>query len=1408
MVLCLFFGSSFTFANSLNNEFQAISAADTTSTPAVTTPTLPQLNQSSDYSRTYNFTSGETVTLDENMGITSSGVFTINGTGTESNSIIFNSFSGFVVNRIQTTLNINNVTITGAESSIGSAIYNTASDAVITLNNVNFTSNSTLSQSDALGGAIFSRGRLTLTNTSFTGNSAVSGSSGTTAKGGAIYALNSVQMVADSDNVVIVDNYTQVNGEEKNDNAIYIDNSSATLNLQAVNSGSFAISDNIDGTSGYKVVMNGDGTGRIGIFNSIYNAEISVSNVDISFANGIVSNHELNNLTIGSNVNFIIDVDLANGVSDSLTAANSNGVVNISEICVISSPIENSVKVQVLKNSDNLTLNIDKLSSKLETTLKSTMYNDSVLADSIELGTTDTADDSIIITGWKDVLYEMVHDSTPSHMLKNFIFRTNTEYVLTQDLGEMPQESILSIYNTSGADYGVINANGHSMFKLINPITTVALRDIVIKNAHTTENGSVVYLGNNTASFSTENSIITNNSADGDGGAIYVKNGTLSMNNSTVSQNTSQGDGGAVYVTDDAQVEFVNVDFTSNSSEGNGGAIYTNTNITVSANNGSSTFEGNTANGESNAIYVGSSDAVLTLDARNNGSINMNDKISGTDEGYKINITGNSSGNVNMNNTVSNADITLSGSTLNLAKDDLLQGNSFNARGGTLNLVNGEIGETGFSSFSSSGKTSVAVDVDLANKSMDRITADSYKNVNGTINVTKMNMLSDAKSSTTKVQFAEGSLKSHVKTPINLVSYSRVYKYLVSYSPSDGYFTFSRGDGSDASSYNPAILPTGIAQQVAYMNQLQNYQAAMYHSDTYMMLPKKTRITSSDAGELFADSDDSDTASFIEKSLAIPEEIKSIWVRPYASFENIPLKHGPKVSSINYGTIFGGDSDMIELGHGFKAVYGGYVGYNGNSTSFMGVDTTQQGAVIGATGNIYKGNFFNTITANVGWMISENYTEYGTDTINLIMSGFANRMGYNIELRFGKYIIQPSLLMGYTFVHSSDYTTSNDVVIKSEPLHVMHFAPTMKFVANLENGWQPYACIMIMCNFIDKTNFTANTIRLPEMSIDPYVEYGLGIQKRWNDKYSGFAQATVRNGGRRGVSLLFGFRYMIGKIISREHFIVRENIGKKKAMFKERKEPEIEIGTINAKDKNKTKPASPVAEAKEKRKLNLGIIDGIKNVTRKIFFRYDTDVSAKVVTDVYPDGVIMTTLKGMKNNTNNAVDFKDKDLIDKKLHTDKHKNQDKIKQEYKKDEVPKQIKQKPVKQTQPEQKTIKQPAQQTETETIQTDKKEIKQAQTEQKTIPQTQPIQKSAQQNPDEKKSAEQKPIQPAVLKQENTTPQATVIKTPQKHIDIKPLNKVNNKKKLYLNQNRYIKPVAVKSYNDYEVEVVDIEF
>lgn len=941
----------------------------------------------------------------------------------------------------------------------------------------------------------------------------------------------------------------------------------------------------------------------------------TIENETINFINGEIYNYTYNNLTIGDNVEFMLDVDLANSTADNITATNSSGTVYVSALNFITPASSYSTKVQIIKSTD-ISLNIDYLLPKVESQVQSTMYNDSILADSITLGDTSFANDSIVINGWKDVLYEMVQDNNTTHMLKNFVFRTDAEYTLTQDLGELGQESILSISNESGSEYGVLNANGHSMFKLNKPVSKVSLDNIFVKNAISSGNGSVASLDNNTAIFSASNSVITNNKSNGDGGAIYVKNGTVTLKNSNV---------------------------TNNSSEGRGGAIYTESNVEIIADDAVSTFTGNTAGGESNAIYVGSKDGTVNLTAKNNGVINMNDKIDGTTEGYKITVNGDSTGRVNVNDTIKNATIQLNSGVLAPSIEANLSGNNFIGNGGLLDLINGTTGTVAFNEVTITGNTNIAIDADLRNNSVDRITSAIFNQSNGKLNISNINVLSDSIPEKITVSFAEGGIQNAITNSVKTV-YSKIYKYKVSYNKTTGNLTFNRGTGgggsggggNTAATYNPTVLAAGVAQQVAYMNQLQNYQTAMYHSDAYMMLPKMSRKMRNKTS-LNLENEFKPCAYNLLYQGPIQDEVRSIWVRPYTSFESVPLKRGVSVSNISYGTLFGGDSDMIELKHGFNFVYGGYVGYNGNSTSYEHIDSTQQGAVVGLTAYLYKGNFFNAITANCGWQINDTFTPYGTDTMNLIMTGVADRIGYNLEMASGKFIIQPSIFFGYSFVYSTNYTTKSGVNIETDPLNVIHFAPTLKFIGNLKNGWQPYAVVSLMANFMDKTNFTANTIRLPQMSIDPYVEYGLGIQRRWNGNCQAFGQATVRNGGRRGVALLFGLKYMVGKLTGQPTPVPADRITEKKVKFKDKKKPEIEIlDWKTAKKQSKTTTDKPYV-------AKTSLLDKLKNIKKFITYKYNTDVSAKVVSDVYPDGVIVTTLKGQDNSGNYST-FVDMDM--------------------------------------------------------------------------------------------------------------------------------------------------------------------
>lgn len=98
----------------------------------------------------------------------------------------------------------------------------------------------------------------------------------------------------------------------------------------------------------------------------------------------------------------------------------------------------------------------------------------------------------------------------------------------------------------------------------------------------------------------------------------------------------------------------------------------------------------------------------------------------------------------------------------------------------------------------------------------------------------------------------------------------------------------------------------------------------------------------------------------------------------------------------------------------------------------------------------------------------------------------------------------------------------------SKPLNAMQIAPGVRLIKNMkQDKGQVYLIASMVYNVMDKTNFSANDVQLPQLSIDPYFEYGIGYQRVWKERFMGFFQTVFRGGGRNGVAFQFGLRWAI-----------------------------------------------------------------------------------------------------------------------------------------------------------------------------------------------------------------------------------------------------------------------------------------
>lgn len=591
-----------------------------------------------------------------------------------------------------------------------------------------------------------------------------------------------------------------------------------------------------------------------------------------------------------------------------------------------------------------------------------------------------------------------------------------------------------------------------------------------------------------------------------------------------------------------------------------GGAVFSNNvDLNFVADNTTNIFSGNyteDSRGKLNsAIFVRTNkiasstgeetfyNPTVTFNAKNNGQFVIDDTIDGGEinsdytevkrnHQYNIKLAGDKSGKITLNNNIYNANISqLSVTSFVNDASQLNYGNSLAMSSGVMNINHLGLSPLNLKSFSNSGTINLnSVDINPATETMGRITADSYGSQTGTINVNGLNVLADPNPDKlqTNVLFADSAFANTVKYNGAKEYVGKIYKYSVGYSPSSGEFQFVRGGGSSsgASAFNPSILNTSVNSQAgtnATVNETFKY--VFEHADAFTQLPSMERFAKINENKYALSTD------FNSNLPSISSEFnnKAGWFRPYVTFEKMNLRNASAVNATTYGSLVGFDSDFQTLKHGWTGVTTGYIGYTGSQLRYSGSDTTMNGGLLGLTQTFYKGNFWTALTATTGASAAQSTTMYGKEDFTTLFAGIGSKTGYNFEFKEGKYIVQPIWFMSYTMGKTFDYTNAAGVRIDSSPMHSIMLNPSVRFITNTRSGWQPYASVGMVWNAMSESNVKADGIRLPETSIKPYVEYGVGLQKRYKDDFIAFGQAMVRNGGRNGISLTAGFRWAIGK---------------------------------------------------------------------------------------------------------------------------------------------------------------------------------------------------------------------------------------------------------------------------------------
>ena len=575
---------------------------------------------------------------------------------------------------------INNYIYAGGEDSKGGALM---IDSGVTLGQKDGNNN-------VIGGII---------NSSFTDNYIKNTNSIGVAQGGAIYTKSALNIIADNAISEFTGNYVEVGGNKQYE-AIYVDGNNLDLTLKAVNNGSIILNDYINGQTGYNVYLTGDSTGKVGLFNQIKNADVSVEKVIVDFVDNKITNYEFNTLASKDTAVYNFDLDLINGVGDSIkTTKASSGVVKVGLLNCLNTYSGTPITIQLLK-TQNSDLKL-ALSDNIITIpyIENVIYNDQIVTvpGGIELATTNTLNDSIIVNG--EILDGLkVINSKAGFEQRSFIFRTPDDYNLTANLGETASGKF-EVVGLSKDIPSTINAQGHSLFQLSND-TQLFVSNLRITGA-SGERGSVIDATN-----------------------------------------------------PDAVINLTNVSLIDNiATQTNGSAIYSLADVSITADSIPVDISGNTSEASVDAIFIADNDKTLTLNSINGGKINLDDSING-ELGYKVDVKGSSDGSVYLNKEIKNANVSLSDITLFIKDPNALATSDFLINSGRLNLITDSIEHHTMNSLNIKGDFNLDLDADLANVKMDRLPKNTFVERGVFINVDKINLLSDSINETVSVPFA------------------------------------------------------------------------------------------------------------------------------------------------------------------------------------------------------------------------------------------------------------------------------------------------------------------------------------------------------------------------------------------------------------------------------------------------------------------------------------------------------------------------------------------------------------------------------------------------------------------------------------------------------------------------------
>ena len=667
-------------------------------------------------------------------------------------------------------------------------------------------------------------------------------------------------------------------------------------------------------------------------------------------------------------------------------------------------------------------------------------------------------------------------------------FNKGSDGVFNQSSGttNLQNSSNISLSN-SNINGGIINVgNGQSGVSTLNVTNGTVLQQAVTVNLDANNN------------LNNSGGVINLNDNDTLNGNINISGGTSNFENATTSSAVVNATNGNINI--------------------NSGSLSLGTGSVISA-------QVNTNITDGSSLDIAGGDVTLNQGDNWNGGINLSDGNLVVDNftksdnstfnqtGGTMTLQNNSNFHVNSNSLFSNANIAInSGSTMFLNQSSNISGiNNLFVNNGNINAIDNNITtyNTGGNFLPGAGGANFYVDINEANETSDLF---KFNHIDpGRINLSHFNPINPTKlMSDFQVRVFQAVDNNYngvnftaPDEPINTV----IGRYNLS-SLGQGYY------GIKLLGYNPQVFRGQVATMAMYNSQLTVMNSLFDH--VYIDSESMTAMRNSDyryaaANPLFA-------------PYQFKREEGSLWFKTYTSIEKLSLTQNLHPNNTIYGQIVGADFPTVHLENGWEFLPTAYIAYNGGRQSFDDVTLYQNGGQGGFMGTWMKHEFIGSVLAYGGGYGNEMSLNGTTDKTGNWFAGVATKSAYNFHPR-RNIIIQPNLVVAYNIFGKQNWNSDFGAVsMNAGYLNGINVAPGLNVIYGGED-WSIYGTIQYMFYINDKLNGRIADTELPNVRMKHgVIEYGVGATKTWKDRYMGYFQFVIRNGGRTGVGFQLGMQ--------------------------------------------------------------------------------------------------------------------------------------------------------------------------------------------------------------------------------------------------------------------------------------------